>query len=119
MAINYFYQSRVLKELVIDEDEKGVFITMPSESEKGVFHIVRCIEDGRGMYVDRCDCTGYKYKRYCQHCTIVSEYWEGIYKKSSPAKEEKVVGLEVVDNKSEDWTKEAPLGGTRKYSLLR
>jgi hypothetical protein len=78
MAINFYYQSHVTQELVIDEDNQGLFVKVPSERQE-ICYKVRCHESKTSVNVESCSCKGYSYYHRCKHVEIVQSYWNRLY----------------------------------------
>jgi hypothetical protein len=83
--IKQSYAEYATKNLVIDEDNDGMYVQVPSEKDKEVHYTVRCTESACSVVVKSCGCVGNKdYGRFCKHCIIVQQYFNVLYKNNAP-----------------------------------
>lgn len=75
-----FYQTYAMDYSIIDMDEQGLFVLMPSERDVNVKYTVRCDEHKDSVDVVNCDCPGHKRHSKCKHADACNAYWTKMYR---------------------------------------
>jgi hypothetical protein len=78
-----YYEATVTKFIGIDEDEKGLFVTIPSEKDMDVRYELRCEESDTSVEVTSCSCKGHQYTGHCKHREIVQGMWDRLYRSNA------------------------------------
>jgi hypothetical protein len=94
-----FYQATVERYIEIDEDECGLFCTVPSEKDMDVRYRLACVESATGVEVLSCSCPSRKPD--CKHMAVAQAFWARIYK-SNAEKAAEVVEVE----RAQVWDKD-------------
>lgn len=77
--ISFFYQQYAVTMMTIEEDNDGLFCTIPSESN-GESYTVRCTEHADHVEVESCQCLGHRRWNHCKHADIIQSFWNKIYR---------------------------------------
>jgi hypothetical protein len=109
-AINFYYRQYVEAFKRINEDERGLFVIVPSESDS-IHYTVRCVEHHDHVEVESCNCQGFRRWFHCKHQEIIQEYWNRMYKTNIQKTVQKAIeaSMDEVEAKEEAYEIVAPV----------
>ena len=91
-----FYERYATEHLVIDEDSKGLFCEVISETVEGQSYTVRVDESGVVPVATSCNCPAHK---PCKHIALVNTFYAKVYK--SNVEKQEVKAAEVAEQNDE------------------
>lgn len=95
--VNNWYLKYAEREMLIDEDEQGLFCQVPSECEENKLYDVRVDESMLVPVATSCTCKACEHTTSCKHMTVVNNFYKRIYKSNVAKAQAKAAQVEVVE----------------------
>src|SRR5436305_11855203 len=95
--VNRFYLKYAEREMLIDEDEQGLFCQVPSECEENKLYDVRVDESMLVPVATSCTCKSCEHTTSCKHMTVVNNFYKRIYRSNVAKAQAKAAQVEVVE----------------------